>query len=340
VHVAGQRGGECARARRHQHRALGPHEPDRLLLSTEAETHHYPHNSSTEPTSPHTANILLSEPPITEIPLRDLNPKLPNMVTTPNNYTLPAFTNRQANITTNPPCNLTSIPSKYDANDKYATTSFNSSNVNVSSASTKSKVTYSNQTTMKSPKTLVFSNQNVIHPISDNMPVPRRIHSPTPMEIIPVSIISSKTTRQRTPVKKLKMKVPKTLPLSAKGVRYDPEPIAYIPVTLDHPPLNPEYMLSPSKVNKRKTPKELSPRKQIMEYISIPINSQGSAIDLNAPQNSKSVRSTGPSAPRLSNVSIESMGPSPYASINPRKLRSQHVSPMLFARPELTYRLL
>ncbi|XP_063828437.1 uncharacterized protein LOC135077829 [Ostrinia nubilalis] len=203
------------------------------------------------------------------------------------------------------------------------------------------------------PMTMSFSNMMTM-PVSNVHLTERQL--PTEYVAVPVKKISqvSKQNKQR------KKNTPPKIPM--KPTQHAVSPVKYIPINLDNPMVNPEF-LPKTKGNfptKKVTPPKRPPSP--VEYIPIPINPKTRQPQVftrvhkgmrhphpgsNRPRTRTPIEGPvfitqphesqryvmHPSAPRLSYSSMDgwrSEGPSSFASIDPRKLRTQRVSPLLF----------
>lgn len=212
------------------------------------------------------------------------------------------------------------------------------------------------------PMSISFSNMRTV-PVGNMNPTDRQV----PTEYVPVPVKKiSQGSKQGKPKKK---NTPPKVPM--KPNLYAPAPVKYIPITLDNPIVNPEFL---PKTTRKSTPtKKVTPPKRPpspIEYIPIPINPRnGHPQAMNRPPKGMRPPQPGsnrprtrtpvegpvfvtqphetqryvmhPSAPRLSYSSMDgwrSEGPSPFASINPRKLRTQRVSPLIFVQPVPIYK--
>lgn len=204
-----------------------------------------------------------------------------------------------------------------------------------------------------SPLSMSFSNMMTL-PVRhanfvSNRQQPPIEYIPVPLKNLPrnqnhASILKHKPVKPMKPMKHALPKVPINNP-------HLPAPIGYIPITLDNPGVNPQCLPNPPLATraKNKIPtKKATPPKQTqtpVEYIPVAINPQIGHPQPVRDRQMKTIHPVDtrpreymppPTAPRLSSASIEGWKtegpPSSFASIDPRKLRTQRVSPLLFSR--------
>ncbi|CAG9782648.1 unnamed protein product [Diatraea saccharalis] len=343
---AGQRAGG-ARHGRDRLRPLRPHEPDRLLL-TERPQHPTPDGS--EHDRAYTVN---EEPQHEYIPLQNVShphryPEPIDMLNMPDHpITNSRYEpNQRLNVNCTSPENVARIRYKSSPDETKSILSFDSKKQN-----NRDKYPSRDMIAELNERHFNLATPNAIHPFSVASGPPTHY----PVEIVPIQVISP---RHRSPIKKqTKAKHPKTLPPTNKHAARQtrPEPIAYIPVKMNHPPLNPDFLsVTPKQTDKPRAPKRPTPPGRAappLEYISIPVVGNTSHYQTRPVHQSpsKQARNTevpfdrAPSAPRLSSASIEASVEGetpPFASIDPRKLRAHRVSPLIFPRNYQRYRML